>query len=148
MSSHRMESFIPLANRLRAESRGHYPWHQVGVFPVEDDDVPYQWFNYTVGLGPEELWMPAVSIEGRAAGNELIGAILNMAAAAWFDGVLDFGDDIVVPLGIPGGTDEDAMFWVGREREPATYRQVNLTECPWCVPILWSSPLGWPDDGE
>jgi hypothetical protein len=140
--THRIEDFFDIA----ATYEGNYPWMQVGVFPTELDDEnssTLDWFNYTVGLGGAELWVSCVSIEGRRGGNELLAPILNVLAAAWKHGPLGYGDQVIVPLGVPGGEDADAIFWVGDMRENANRRQVNMSPSEWCVPILWSSPLGW-----
>lgn len=129
-----------------AESyQGRYPWTQIGVFPVDAVEAMYQWFNYTVGLGPEELWASCVSIEHRAAGNALTGGVLNVLAAAWVGHRITYGDSVVVPLGVPDGPDADSIWWIAAEPEPARLRQCNVGRPSWCVPILWSSPLGWAD---
>jgi hypothetical protein len=140
---HHISDLAPAAE----EYHGNYPWMQVGVFPTKDSALPERdWFNYTVGLGLAELWVPCMSVEGRAAGNQLVGGILNTLAAAWTKGVLGYGDNVVVPLGIPDADDADSIWWVKGEREPARRRQVNMTVAEWVVPVLWSSPLGWADD--
>jgi hypothetical protein len=130
--------------------KGDYPWMQIGVFPTEQSErAEFDWFNYTVGLGKYELWVPCTSIENRAMGNEMAGEILNVLASAWRSGALAFGDNVIIPLGIPDENDqwvEDAnsIWWVKDGPEPARgRRQVNMTDAEWCVPILWSSPLGW-----
>jgi len=139
---HIVKDLNPAAERYE----GRYPWNQVGVFPTAEDDLLYSWFNYTVGLGWAELWASCVSIEGRSAGNELTAIILNVLASSWRDGIIHYGDDIIVPIGMPDGTDVDSIWWIGRMREPAAKRGCNVGKPDWCVPILWTSPLGWRDD--
>lgn len=138
---------------LRPQVLEHYPdgwpWQVVGVFPVEPDGR--EWFDYTVGLGLVELHCPCFSIEGRGMGNDLCASILNVIAAAWRLGYVAYGDSVTVPLGIPGPDggwerDADAVFWIAHERVPARTKQVNMTTADWCVPLIWSSPLGWPDE--
>lgn len=151
MATKAWKELVPLAS----QHGGSFPWQQVGVFPVEDDDPDYRpqddWFNYTVGLGDVELWVSCVSVEGRAGGNELIAGILNVLAAAWRVGAIERGDSVVIPLGIPDdegkwSRNADSIWWIGLEDEPAWKRKVNMSYADWCVPVLWSSPLGWPEE--
>jgi hypothetical protein len=140
---HLVDDLLPIFRKVLVP----LPWMQIGVFPTTEDDVLYSWFNYTVGLGWAELWASCVSVEGRSAGNDLTGEILNVLAAAWRDGALSFGDQVIVPLGMPNGPDVESIWWVGDRREPAKKRGCNVGSPQWCVPILWTSPLGW-RDGE
>ena len=140
-----------------ARARGGWPWTVIGVFPTQEhadagDVGPWSWFCYTVGLDTE-LWCPCESVEGRAAGNDLIGAVLNPLALATRDHVVRSGDSVLVPLGVPGPNypsdpddrwDADAVFWIG-EVEPNDGRRATYqTTAPRVLPVLWSSPLGWP----
>lgn len=147
--------FEPLAltGARFADALGSWPWSVIGVFPNQDSEVgQWSWFCYTVGLDVE-LWCPVQSIEGRAAGNDLIGTILNPLALATRDHALAPGDSVLVPLGVPGPNypedpddfwDEDAVFWLG-EIEPNDGRRATYqTPAPAVLPVLWSSPLGWP----
>jgi hypothetical protein len=134
---------------------GELPWKVIGVFPTAEHTAEWEtgtewwhWFNYTVGaLANTELWMPCASVEGRAMGNELAGVYLNQITAGFLNGDVHPGDTLELPIGIPD-EDEDVMavFWVGRHTNPARYRQVNMTQATTCLPILWSSPLGWGDE--
>lgn len=131
-----------------AAQQGSLPWTVVGVFPTEESDGPPEaWWNsfvYTVGALPDvDLWCPCTSIEGRYAGPELTASLLNAFAAAARVGQLTAGDDVLVPLGVPGGGDIDCWFWIGQP-QPARERQANLSPAPIVVPIQWTSGLGWP----
>jgi len=137
-----------------------WPWIVTGVFGVEKDPAehgPYSDFNYTVGAYAMnrfgcEFWIPCHSIEHRYGGNDLIGGILNFLAAGVIVGALDPGDDVRVPLGIPGPDgdwdhDADALFWIGEPAVDADNRyQTNMSPVDVILPILWSSPLGWRED--
>ena len=145
--------FEPLELTAREVARAHgWPWTVIGVFPTEPQQVgPWGWFCYTVGLDVE-LWCPVTSIEGRGAGNDLIGVILNPLALATRDHVVRPGDSVLVPLGVSGPNypddpedrwDADAVFWIG-EVEPNDGRRCTYqSSARWVLPILWSSPLGW-----
>jgi hypothetical protein len=144
---------ITLAPLVHAYYPTEWPWMQVGVFPTSDQDVTSRsWFNYTVGLGAAELWMPCQSIEGRALGNEMTGEVLNMLAGAWQMGLVHLGDDVTVPVGIADDDgewerDAEAVVWISTYRVPSRTKQVFVPGAArWTVPLLWSSPLGWPDD--
>ena len=136
---------------VRAANGGHYPWVVVGVFPTEDQGLGpgegNHWWNsflYTVGLCEDlELWIPYASIEGWGGGFDLMGNYLNGIAAGWLMGTVGYGDAVTLPIGIPDEDDGTAVFWIGRDREPARKRQVYRGMADWCVPVLWSSPLGW-----
>lgn len=128
-------------------------WKVIGVFPdsndltVDNGATDWNSFCYTVGLMPNlEMWVPCQSIEGRFAGPQLTAMVLNRIAYGFYHGRIAWGDEIAVPLGVPGGDDMTSIWWVGRDREPAEKRQVNYGDADWCIPILWSSPLGWPDN--
>ena len=140
-----IEELTQVAHLLSGQG---WPWQQVGVFPTDDEHFPYEFFNYTVGLGPIELVVSAVSIEGRAAGNQLVAGILNILAAAWTVGRVSFGDSVIVPLGIPDEDgnwlrDGDSIWWFANEVALAEHHGVNVSEAMFCCPIIWSSPLGW-----
>lgn len=148
--THHMNDLLPLAHNCHELNGGRYPWNVMGIFPVADTIEPtawFSWFNYTVGLGPWELWMPACSIEGRAAGNELITPIINAIGAGVQVGAVQPFDTVLVPLGIPGRDDEDGVFWIGDTVVDEENRyQCNMSPSAGVIPILWSSPLGWPDE--
>jgi hypothetical protein len=152
--------FEPLADTADEYAKANgWPHTIIGVFPSQENiDAegvgPWNWFNYTVGLDVE-LWCPSESIEGRAAGNDLISWIVNALAVATLDHVVRPGDSVLVPLGVPGSnypndptdfTDFDAVFWLG-EVEPNTGRRCTYqSPAEWVMPILWSSPLGWEEE--
>lgn len=145
-----MEDVAPALDLLRDSGEG-IPWQVIGVFPTEEDggDVHNWWdaFLYTVGLGPVELWMQLGSIEGRMIDFELGCFILNHLAYAYSMQLVYSGDSMTMALGTPDGdgghTDQTAVWWLG-DGEPAFYRQVNMSPARICIPILWSSPLGFP----
>lgn len=153
MTIHRIDALLDVRERY-FEDHTEWPFLQVGVFPTEDlaeDAQDFEWFNYTVGLGPHELHLPCVSIEGRALGNELAGAALNLFGLCVVEGLVSPGDSVLVPLGVPNSFgewdyDADAVFWLSDKVVPARSLGVNMTEAQWALPIRWSSPLGWPDD--
>ena len=131
-------------------------WLMMGIFPTQveldrdDGPRPWNWFNYTSGLGDPELWAPAVSIEGQRAGNDVVGVVLNYLAFGLRYGIYHQGVDVIVPIGVAvdgerEGEDMDSVWWIGNAR-PARELQVNITESHWAVPVLWSSPLGWKDE--
>lgn len=135
-------------------SQPEWPFMQVGVFPTSDtpvEDHAFCWFNYTVGLGDYELHVPAVSVEGRALGNELTGAVLNLIALGVHVGAVEPGHTVRIPLGVPSvedgewERDADAFFWLHHEVVPSRTLGANMTDCEWALPIRWSSPLGWPE---
>lgn len=145
-ATHDIESFRVLLEA--AKIAGEIPWTVVGVFPTErSDGPPGAWWNsfcYTAGLDVDvELWLPCCSIEDRCMGLDLAATILNRIAAAHLMNVVRPGDTVRVPLGVVDGDDADAMFWIGSDDEPASYRQCNVGSAQRCLPILWSSPLGW-----
>ena len=144
---HHMNDLLPLAHSCVEMNQG-YPWRVMGIFPTADTEEPqawWNWFNYTVGLGPWELWMPCCSIEGRAAGNELLTPIINAIGSAVQLGVVQPFDSVVVPLGIPNEDDRDGIFWIGDTVIDEQNRyQCNMSPTVGVIPILWSSPLGWP----
>lgn len=127
------------------------PWMVLGIFPTEDGPPhDYDWFNYTVGATENDvwdLWCPAISIEGRHAGNELIGWVLNGLVTGLRLGEIWFGDDVKVPFGVPDGDDVDCVFWVGSPevRDPDSRMACYRTSSTLIVPIRWSSALGWPE---
>lgn len=134
-----------------------WPWIVTGVFGVDDYHSPYSEFCYTIGAGGNkygcEFWMPCLSIEDRYMNNNMTGAILNYLAAGVIVGVLNPGDDVRVPLGIPtapGGAwehDADGYFWIGEPADDVDNRYAtNMTPIDTILPIRWSSPLGWKDD--
>lgn len=143
--------------QLRADVYEHFPdgwpWTVVGVFPTDPDDV-HSWFNYTVGLGGAEMWTSCYSIEGRGMDNDLACTILNVIAGAWSMGIAALGDQVEVPLGIPGPDgewvrDAASYWWIPTWRVPSRTKQVFVPgTASWTVPLLWSSPLGWPEDGR
>jgi hypothetical protein len=141
-------------DNVRMANGGEVPWKVVGVFPTADHVAEWEtgtewwhWFNYTVGaLANTELWMPCASIEGRAMGNELTALYLNHITAGFLTGDVHPGDTLRFPIGVaadPGADDVIAVMWVGRHTGLARYRRVNMTRASTCLPILWSSPLGW-----
>lgn len=149
--THRHEDLIPLAKACLAMNHGRYPWQVAGIFPIADTEEPkeawFNWFNYTVGLGPWELWMPACSIEGRAAGNLMITPIVNIIGAGVQYGAIVPGDSVLVPMGIPDEDDQDGVFWIGHYTIDEDRRyQTRLSPTAGVLPILWSSPLGWRDE--
>jgi hypothetical protein len=127
------------------------------VFGVDDHHDQYSEFNYTIGADANpygcEFWMSCLSIEGRYMNNNMAGMILNHLVGAVHAGVLNPGDDVRVPLGIPkepGGEwdhDADAYFWVGTPEVDTENRYgCNMTPITTILPIRWSSPLGWKDE--
>jgi hypothetical protein len=128
-------------------------WMIIGVFPTKEDVerdggvFDWNWFCYTNGLGVVELWAPCKSIEGWSAGNELVGMFLNYIALGWSKGIINPGDDVIIPIGIPDHPDADSVWWIGQP-EPARRRGVNITDADTAVPILWSSPMGFPGPDE
>lgn len=147
--------FGDLADEVYGHYQGGWPWQVIGVFPTADQsefEQNYSWFNYTVGLGLHELWVSCVSIEGRGMGNEVCCEILNVIGGAWQLGYVGFGEDIVVPLGIPNEDgewdhDADSVWWLSTYWVPSHLKQVNMPgRAERTVPIIWSSPLGWPRD--
>jgi len=148
---HHIESLTPYLHNILAD--GDIPWTVVGVFATEDDVIdgpPEAWwksFCYTSGLlVMTEMWAPCASIEGRMAGHELTAFVLNHLGAAFRAGALNVGDEVIVPLGVPDKEgDVDTIWWIGEEG-PARYRQVNMSDADWVVPVMWSSPLGWPEE--
>lgn len=143
-----IQDLRPIVQVLRSGGQP-WPWQQVGVFPTEQEHLPWEWFNYTVGL-PIELVVSCTSIEGRACDNNLVAAVLNTVTAGWVTGRVTFGDSIIVPLGIadPDGEwerDADAIWWLANESAPSRNHGVNVSDAERCCPIVWSSPLGWPE---
>jgi hypothetical protein len=137
-------------DRVLTANGDDWPWSVVGVFPTSEhleEDGGAQWWNsfcYTVGLDEVfELWVPCQSVEGRYAGPELTGTVLNLLAAGMFTGVVAAGDTVRIPLGVPDGDDVDTMWWLGQNLEPRRRRATNMSGAPTCLPILWSSGLGW-----
>lgn len=138
---------------VHAANGGRYPWSLIGVFPTEGSCEPEdydKWWNaflYTVGFSPTiELWIPHNSIEGWGGGFDLMGAYLNAITAGFSTGLIGYGDTVRLPIGIPGEEDADAVFWLPQFPDTARRRQVFQSQAPWCIPILWSSPLGWGDE--
>lgn len=134
---------------VRRENDNRFPFTVIGVFPATTDDPLPRWWNsfaYTSGLTPNlELWMPTVSIEGRSAGAEVMAPYLNGISCAWLTKAIALGDDVLMHIGVIGGDDVPIRFWIGHEIEPASKRSVNMTKAEFCVPILWSSGMGWDD---
>jgi hypothetical protein len=140
------------------EPDGKWGWEIIAVFKADDqraeDDVTNAWwdhFCYTVGMPFASVWVPWASIEGRGAGPELVGGVLNMITAGIVMGVLSPGDSVRVPLGVAGREDDDdviSVWWIGEPVIDDDNRyQTNMErDTPFVVPIRWSSPLGWPDD--
>ena len=127
-----------------------WPWRQVGVFPTNPETALYDHFNYTVGLGEVELRMTCQSIEGRGMPNDLAGGILNRIAAGWVRGLVTYGDTVIVPLGIVGEDkewerDAESPFWIGSDALPARDLCCFASDAMWACPIIWTSPLGWPE---
>jgi hypothetical protein len=129
---------------------GPWPWMMMGIFPAEGTEQPkawWNWFCYTAGLSPEmELWAPCCSIEGRAAGNDLIGMVLNHIASGVVLGMVQPGDTVIVPLGV--ADDEDAgdvnsIWWIGDLVHGTQRHMVNMSAAQFVLPVQWSSPLGW-----
>lgn len=145
---------VAAADEVLGDNGDRWPWDVIGVFPVQEtldetDGQPQWWssFCYTVGLNDYfELWTPCQSIEGRYAGNQLVGMFLNMIAAGFRTGVVSPGATLRLPIGMPGGDDADSIWWVGENLDSAQRRSVNMSPRGSCLPILWSSPLGWPDE--
>lgn len=139
-------------NDLTTPDMDQVHWEVIGVFPtveqMEGDGGPFDWncFCYTVGLLPEmELWAPCMSVEGRMAGHELTTSILNLLAWNFLGGKVGWGDDVTIPLGVPGGDDIDTVWWVSNGREPSRKRGVNMSPARYATPIVWTSGLGWDD---
>lgn len=129
---------------------GEYPWMQIGVFPVIEEDTR-NWFNYTIGLSSYEVVIPCYSIEGRGAGNDLIGEVLNLVAFGIVSGLLVPGDTLCCPFGIPDeeghwAYDADAFFWLANELDDGRKHGCFQSPVNLCLPVKWSSPLGWPDE--
>jgi hypothetical protein len=127
-----------------------WPWQQVGVFPTNPESAAYDHFNYTVGLGDAEMRVSCVSIEGRHMPNDLAGGILNRLCAGWVRGLIGYGDTVIVPLGIVGDNkewerDADGVFWIGSDALPARELACFASDAEWAVPVIWSSPMGWPE---
>lgn len=147
------ETLSEVAGRVYERHEGQWPWRVVGVFPTEDTEGDHgAWWNsfcYTAGLDLD-LWAPICSIEGRCADWELTCSVLNVIGAGLLEGMLDIGDDVRVPLGIPDqhgewDRDEDSVWWIGLP-EWNDRRQANLGGRRLILPVLWSSPLGWGDE--
>lgn len=151
MPTNVMHHMTEIAPEIRAGFPDGWPWRVIGVFPTDTSERPEaDWFNYTSGLGLAELHVPCCSIEGRALGNEIACAVLNVIAGGWRFGIIGYGDSIVVPLGVPDENgdwshDVNSIWWVHDNWKPARELAVNMTEADYAIPILWSSPLGWPD---
>lgn len=151
MSDH--AALLSASQRLQELHEG-WPWQVVGVFPTEEnliptDGQPMWWdsFCYTVGFDTVyELWVPSQSIEGRYAGPELTGTVLNLIGAGLRENVITFGDDVGINLGVPDGDDVLTTWWIGTDLNHRTYRATNMSDASWCLPILWSSGLGWKDE--
>lgn len=128
------------------------PWTQIGVFPIAEfapaDDEDWATgatgFNYTIDLGPEDLWIPASSIEGRYMGNQVAASFLNVITFAYTLGLIVPGEDILSAIGMPDGADADAVFWLGELEDNDGSRETLQSHAEFILPILWSSPLGWP----
>jgi hypothetical protein len=136
---------------LRAIHGGSWPWQLIGVFPVEGTEMPNEWwsrFMYTVGLSDDyEMWLQPCSIEGRCVDFEFGGSILNQLAAGYTHGPLNDGDEVVVPVGIaddPEAPDVDSIWWIGNV-DTREHRGTYQSPVETVIPVLWSSPLGWPE---
>jgi hypothetical protein len=147
--------FHQLVDIVKTQYGGEWPWTIIGVFPLPDTPMPYAWWNnfcYTSGFTQGcELWVPCASIEGRNAGPNLVGDMLNLIACAAHQQWLLPGDTVRVPLGVAGRDDDEdviSYWWIGYPEINDHRRQVNMTSQPFVVPILWSSPLGWPEEEE
>ena len=142
---------LTLQPLVRAAFITGYDWRVVGVFPTDPEDRRH-WFNYTVGLSTYELWCSCYSIEGRGIDNELNAVILNVIGGAMRLGIVGMGDEVRVPLGIPDEEgewerDAEAIWWIRAHRVPSKTKGVFLAGASrWTVPLIWSSPLGWPDE--
>lgn len=147
---------------LTPQSKGiayEWPWMVVGVFgtdetikPDEGEDGSEWWhsFVYTVGVGPYDLWAPSASIEGRYAGHDLVGWVLNVFAYCLNIGYLNPGESVIVPLGVPGGEDVGTVWWIGHPDNDIRRYQAYQSRALGVIPIRWSSGLGWKegdDDG-
>ena len=135
-----------------ADTKPH--WMVLGIFPTNDSPSivegmgpqQWDWFNYTSGAHEHwDLWCPAISIEGRAAGNELVHMVVNRLVYGLLHDGIHFGDDVVVPFGVPDGDDVDCVFWIGypQPNQPDSRIQTYRSGAPQIVPVLWSSGLGW-----
>lgn len=151
---HQFESLIGLTPQGKGLAYS-WPWMAIGVFGTaetitEDDDGGEWWhqFVYTSGLGPLELWAPCASIEGRAAGHDLVSWILNVLAYTYKIGYLMPGQSVVVPLGVPGGEDVDTVWWIGQPTNDTARYQVFQSRAMGVIPIRWSSGLGWKEDDD
>lgn len=136
--------------QILANSGGTYPWMQIGVFPVKEEDTS-SWFNYTVGLSTYEVVIPCYSIEGRGAGNDLIAEVINAIGVGIVSGLLAPGDTLNFPFGIPGDDgewerDADVFFWLRDSLDDARRHGVFQSPARYCLPVVWSSPQGWPDE--
>lgn len=127
-----------------------WPWKQVGVFPTNAETQLYDYFNYTVGLGETEMRATCISIEGRSMPNDIMASVLNRLASGWKRELITFGDTVIVPVGITGPDkewerDADSVWWIGGDALPARDLACFASDAMWAVPIIWSSPLGWPE---
>lgn len=145
-----MHEYESLAQLFRAEREAvGLSWTIMGIFSTESTEQPGAWWNdfcYTVGLGPVELHVPCASIEGRFAGAQITGSILNLIACGFKAGIIAPGDSVRVPLGIPGGDDQDSIWWIGQPDLDVDRYQCNMASPIIVLPIRWSSPLGWRED--
>lgn len=152
-ATHSLEDLIELSKIIRGATGGPWPWMVTGVFSTaeqlaEDDSAPeHPWSNfcYTVGLGDPEVWAACASIEGRMAGHQLVGDVLNYIAAGVMLEAVQPGDSVLVPLATPEDpeTARDSVWWIGQPAEASRYK-VFQSPAEQCLPVLWSSPLGWP----
>jgi hypothetical protein len=135
---------------------GQIAWQLIGVFPVDPPkpgaDRPPKQFMYSVGVAPgHDWWFDALSVEYRGlALDQFFSWLANRIILAHNTGVIDFGDTVQVPLGIPDKDgqwlrDEDSFWWIGEPTGNDSRFEANMTPAPTIIPVRWSSPLGWND---
>lgn len=146
-----IDTLLSLSRMIRF-AFGELQWTLVGVFPTADEPDPGAWWNafvYSVGMPDDtEVWAAMSSIEGRFAGHDLTAMIVNLICCGVMYGVLRPGDSVRIPLGIADADpprDEISVWWIG-DPEPAEKRSVNMTVATRCLPVLWSSPLGFKEE--
>lgn len=140
---------------IKARGRFSPPWQVIGVFGTaetinhDEGETGAEWwhsFAYTAGMGAIELWSPCASIEGRYAGHELVGWVLNTLGWALLRGTIRPGDTVRVDLGVPDGDDVATYWWLGESTmELDRYQVFQSPGAMGVIPIRWSSGLGWYD---
>lgn len=137
-----------------------FPWTVIGVLPTVDEYrrlgeavlSPSTAFCYTVSAGPQEVWCPLASIEGRYASAEMITIVINVILTAVTAGQLTATDNMIVPVGYTEGHANgdgihDAVFWIGETVDDPDHDRYHCYQSPHTqvLPVRWSSPMGFPD---